>query len=188
MSRRLAPLTLALFALGCGAAMEPAQSAAPPPVASAAPREEPKSDTLSKPAVDKGLGGTALGTPPPQGAPPPPPKAPGAAGVVDAPLAGNITQNDVMAQVSRNMELFNRCYALGAGTSKSWRAKVTVKATVGPSGAVGSAEIVQSTAKNPKVDGCVVEAFKKLSFPRPPGAGATTFTFPLSYDGMEQVQ
>lgn len=179
--------------------MEPPQAAAPPappaaavapetmPAASAAPLDEAPVAPPPR-AAEKGLGATALSTPPAQGAPAQPPKAPALAGVVDAPLAGNITQNDVMAQVTKNMELFNRCYALGAGTSKSWRAKVTVKATVGPSGAVGSAEIVQSTAKNPKVDACVVEAFKKLSFPRPPGAGATTFTFPLSYDGMEQVQ
>lgn len=110
------------------------------------------------------------------------------ASTTDAPLTSNITQDAVIAQVAKSSDAFNRCYALGAGASKTWRAKVTVKATVGPTGTVNSIDVTSSTAKNPKVDACVAEAFKKLVFPRPKNAGTTTFTFPLSFDGMEQVQ
>ena len=39
-----------------------------------------------------------------------------------------------------------------------------------------------------RVDACVVDGFKKLSFNRAAGSGATVITFPLSFDGMEQVQ
>jgi TonB family protein len=115
---------------------------------------------------------------------------PGRAGVVptDAPLVSTITQTDVLAAVQKNGELFNKCYTLGAGASKSYRAKVTVKATVGPTGSVNAVEVIASTAKSSRVDACVADAFKKLSFARPAGAGTTVLTFPLSFDGVEQVQ
>ena len=106
----------------------------------------------------------------------------------DAPLVSTLTQSDVLAQVNKSADLFNKCYSLGAGASKTWRAKVTIKATVGPTGNVSSADVMKSTAKNARVDACVIAAFKKLSFPRPKDSGTATFTFPLSFDGMEQVQ
>lgn len=126
---------------------------------------------------------------PQAGAAPSAAPAPGRAGVAtDAPITTAITQDDVLALVQKNAESFNRCYTLGAGASKSYRAKVAVKATVGPTGAVNGVEVTSSTSKNPKVDACVVDAFKKLTFLRPKNSGTTTFTFPLSFDGLEQVQ
>jgi len=123
-------------------------------------------------------------------APPPPAAAATAAAsrvdravATDAPVLSNITQADILAAVNKNGEAFNACYAIGAGASKTYRAKITVKATVGPTGAVNSVEIVSSTARNAKVDGCVADAFKTLTFNRAVGSGATVFTFPLTFDG-----
>jgi TonB family protein len=118
----------------------------------------------------------------PAGAP-----SPGKAVASDAPIVTKITQDDILALVNSHMDIFNRCYTLGAGTSKSYRAKVTVKATVSPTGSVTAVEVLDSTAKNPKVDACVGDGFKKLTFERPKGSGATVFTFPLSFDGIVQV-
>lgn len=185
MLRRLALALPSLFALGCGAAPP---AAAPPPADMRPPTQ------TTTPTTDSGAGTAASAAPlSPHAAANPEPagsaKQIGKAAVspVDAPLISTISQAEVLAQVSNQAELFNKCYSLGAGASKTWRAKVTIKATVGPTGQVGSADVTNSTAKNPKVDACVVEAFKKLSFPRPKGSGTTTFTFPLSFDGAEQV-
>ncbi len=117
-----------------------------------------------------------------------PAAAVGKATAVDAPLNTKITRDDILALVQKSSDLFNRCYTLGAGGAKSFRAKVTIKATVSPVGAVNAVEVLSSTAKNPKVDACVGDAFKKLTFNRPKGSGATVFTFPMSFDGMDQVQ
>lgn len=188
MLRRIAIALPILFALGCGAAPPPA--AAPPPTdappaqaaqasgasaAAAAAASAAPAAPHAPAATDSGQAGKA-------------PIGKAAVSPTDAPLVSTITQGEVLAQVSNHADLFNKCYSLGAGASKTWRAKVTIKATVGPTGQVGSADVTNSTAKNPKVDACVVEAFKKLSFPRPKGSGTTTFTFPLSFDGAEQVQ
>lgn len=183
MIRRLAPLFSLAFVLGCGGAPPPAAAPpaeAPGAAASAAPQAPAAHKDSAPPAA------AAADT----GAPAPSPSAIGRSSTTatDAPLVSTITQDAIIAQVQKHAEQFNRCYTLGAGASKTWRAKVTVKATVGPTGVVSAVDVQNSTAKNPKVDACVVEGFKKLSFQRPKGAGTTTFTFPLSFDGMEQVQ
>ena len=122
MLRRLLvalPLTLAL---GCGASPPPAAN----PPSSAGPSEAAPSTQGTPP--------TAAGT----AAPPTTPSekgssastsSPSAATTVpaDAPISTKITQDDVLAQVNKNAELFNTCYTMGAGASKSYRAKVTIK-------------------------------------------------------------
>jgi hypothetical protein len=180
MVRRIAfALPLALV-LGCGSA--------PPPPAAAPTASGETTPAATPPAT----AAAAAATPPPvaadagkksEGAP-----APGKAQASDAKILTTITQADIMEAVNKNGEIFNRCYNLGAGSNKGWKAKVTVKATVSPVGAVNEVVIVTSTAKNPKVDACVSDGFKKLTFKLAPGSGASVFTFPLSFDGVEQVQ
>jgi TonB family protein len=181
MPRRVAlALVPLVLVLGCAAAPPPAAAPSAEPALNGAASAAPDADKKTTPPAD----------PKPNAAPAPPPQdAPGRASVtVDAPLTTNITQDAVLALVQKNADAFYRCYTLGAGASKSYRAKVSVKATVGPTGVVNAVEVTTSTSKNPRVDACVVEAFKKLSFARAAGSGTTTFTFPLSFDGLEQVR
>jgi len=180
-------ITVALplaFILGCAAtpSAEPAQTPAPAsadspstPAEAPAPKAPPSSPTDAKPP-------SPTDTKKADEAPPA-----GRAAPADAPISTKITQDEILSLVQKSSDLFNRCYTIGAGASKSFRAKVTIKATVSPVGTVSAAEVVNSTAKNPKVDACVSDAFKKLTFPRPKGSGATVFTFPMNFDGLEQV-
>ncbi len=198
MLRRNA-LALALplaLALGCGSAPPP--PAAPPPT-QIAPADDAKlggasGDTHGSSSLEQ-----AMKSPPPP--PPPPPLAkgsgaakgkdtgaPGRAMTTDAPIVSKITQDDILALVNQNSDVFYRCYNLGAGASKSWRATVTVKATVSPLGTVSAIEVTSSTTKSPKVDACVIDGFKKLTFSRPANSGATVFTFPMQFEPMQQVQ
>ena len=120
--------------------------------------------------------------------PPPSPSTVGRAATTDANIITKISQDDILALVNKNSDVFYRCYGIGAGASKSWRAVVTIKATVSPSGSVTAIDVVSSTTKNPKVDACVTDGFKKLTFTRPAGSGATVFTFPMQFEPMQQVQ
>jgi outer membrane biosynthesis protein TonB len=180
MSRRIHLALPLVFALGCGSTPPP--SAAPQPSSASAAESkatpETKAETPATAAKEDNKKPSEG-----QGAP-----VKAAVVATDAPINTAISQDEVLAQVQKNAEPFNRCYTIGAGASKSYRAKVTVKATVGPTGSVNMVEILHSTAKNPKVDACVSEGFKKLTFPRPKGSGTTVFTFPMSFDGLEQVQ
>jgi hypothetical protein len=200
MLRRTA-LVLALplsLALGFGVAPPPPQSPGVGPASSTAPAPAVKADTGGR-AADKDV----PGAPPPAqlvNAPPPPPPPPAEAkpsaststvsraAATDAPIVTTITQDDILALVNKNADAFYRCQSLGAGASKSWRAIVTIKATVSPLGAVNAIEVVSSTTKNPRVDACVIDSFRKLTFARPAGSGATVFTFPMKFDPMQQVQ
>jgi TonB family protein len=196
MLRRVAlglPLSL-VYVVGCAPAPVEGPPPAPPQAAQASPATQPQQPAGSPApsAVAPAAGGAQ---------PPPPASVPGAAvgkkadtagpgraAATDAPILSKITQDDVLAAVNANGATFDRCYALGAAGSKSYAAKVTVKATVGPSGTVNTVEVVSSTAKSAKLDACVVDAFKTLSFRRPSGSGATVFTFPLTFDAPQQVQ
>lgn len=117
---------------------------------------------------------------------PPPPQS--ATVVNTTPLSGKMTQQEIADILSKNAAYFNDCYTIGAGKGQEFKGTVTVKATIGPSGAVTVAEVVKSTAKNAKVDACVVTAFKKIKFPAPSNGGTTVITFPMEFQGVEQVK
>ena len=176
-----APLVVAW--LGC--------SSAPPP--SADPPPPPPSDTpggQAPPAPSEVAAAEAAAPKEPDAAAKPSESAPAPAAAVNEQkaLGGALTQNEIREVVEKHGEYFNDCYTLGAGKSKQFIAKVTLKVTLGPSGSVSQALIANSTAKNPKVDQCVVDAFKKLKFP-PPKSGATSvFTFPMEFKGAVETQ
>jgi TonB family protein len=180
----LAALAFGGFAFG-GFAVAGCAPAGPPPAAPAtgSPPAAAQPAGMTMPAADPAeqkQPSPKDAAPGAASAPPPPPVGKAKA---DAPMLTKITQEDILAAVNQSGETFNKCYALGAGASKSYAARITVKATVGPTGTVNTVEVVSSTAKNAKVDACVVDAFKKISFNRAPGSGATVFTFPLNFEG-----
>lgn len=173
-------------ALGCGGAAAPAPEAATPAEpsggsAAAAGAADPEAPPDQKPAEkkpedqaknDKATGGK---------------DAPGQAAADSTALSGKLTQKDIQAIVFKNQDLFNDCYTIGAGKGQQFVATVTVKATIGPKGTVNEALIAKSTAKNPKVDKCVADAFKKIQFPAPKDGATSVITFPMEFNGAEQV-
>ncbi|WP_434042611.1 MULTISPECIES: TonB family protein [Sorangium] len=209
MSSRRTGLVLVLaLAAGCAAppsAQAPAQPASPEPAGTAAPATAgTAAPTTGAPPV---TGGTpAAGEAPPPGsqvpgaaapaatAPPRPGAAsgggsvkPGAA-VATGTLGGSISEAQVRDVVERHAELFDECYKIGVKTSPKFMGKVTVKATIGPSGKVNRADVLKSTTKSQQVDRCVADAFEKMQFPRPEGGVTTVITFPIEFSGVELVQ
>jgi TonB family protein len=186
--------------VGCGSAppppAEPPRAAAPDSTAPAAPLE-----TTKKP---DDLGPTTNTTAPTAAVPAAPPadtrtpaetknggndKKPGQAVVETRPLAGKLTQDDIRRILEQNGDVFGDCYTLGAGgKSKGFKGVVTVKATIGPKGAINQVDVLKSTANNAKVDACVRESFKKIKFPPPHDGATTVISFPIAFNGLEQVQ
>ncbi|WP_437965574.1 AgmX/PglI C-terminal domain-containing protein [Sorangium sp. So ce260] len=103
-------------------------------------------------------------------------------------LGGSISEAQVRDVVEKHGELFDECYKIGVKSSPKFVGKVTVKATIGPSGKVNKADVIRSTAKNQQVDGCVADAFEKMQFPPPQGGVTTVITFPIEFSGVELVQ
>ena len=113
------------------------------------------------------------------------------AAVVDSstPLGnGRLTQPQIAKILEKGGDVFGDCYILGAGgPNKDFRATVTVKATIGPTGNVNAVEVTKSTANNPKVDACVAQSFKKVKFPAPSDGATSVITFPITFNGIEAV-
>jgi TonB family protein len=189
MSYRPIAIALCLFATGCGAAAPVTAGAAAPKEAEAAAGDSTRAPTLEA---------APSASPASDDAPPPPIGSRGidvgkddkkvGQAVVDSkePLAGTLSQEDIRRILEKNGALFGDCYTMGAGgKTKDFKAAVTVKATLGPTGAVNQVEVKKSS-NNVKVDACVAEAFKKIKFPKPQG-GTSVITFPINFGGVEQV-
>ena len=196
MSYRTIALASCLFVVACGGAPPPPADA--PHSSPSEPGATGHADVIGKEKPDSG----------PANAVPPPPQLRGAApegsssrdkddkksihqAVVapPEPLSGKLTQADIGRILESNGDVFGDCYTLGAGGKmKDFKGVVTVKATIGPSGTVNHVDVSKSTANNPKVDSCVREAFKKIKFPHPRDGATSVITFPISFNGVEQIQ
>ncbi|CAN96750.1 unnamed protein product [Sorangium cellulosum So ce56] len=196
-SRRTGLVLILALAAGCAAppaAQSPAQPASEGPRSSASPEPTTSAPPEPKPAAPPpDAQAPAAGTP--VEAPPPPPAnarpdgnvRPGAATATGT-LGGNISEMQVRDVVEKHGELFDECYKIGVKSSPKFTGKVTVKATIGPTGRVNRADVVRSTAKNQQVDRCVADAFEKMQFPSPQGGVTTVITFPIEFSGVELVQ
>lgn len=103
-------------------------------------------------------------------------------------LTGSLSKAEIRNIVTKHAELFDECYSIGAGKSMQFVATVTIKATIGPSGVVNETKVLGSNAKNAKVDQCVADAFKKIKFPVPSNGATSVITFPMEFQGAEQVK
>lgn len=135
----------------------------------------------AKSAGDTGKFGESKGADTP--APPPPGQA---ATMSSTPLSGRLSQQEINDVLSKNAALFDECYSIGAGAGRDFHATVSVRATLGPSGAVSDAQVIQSDAKNAKVDSCVANAIRKIKFPVPKDGGTSVVTFPIEFQGAEK--
>ena len=179
IATRLLSAALALAVVSCGGSTPPAD--APP---AAAPETPGAAGATEAPAAG-GDSGAAASTAEAAATP-----APGssAAAAADKPLGGAMTQEDIRAVVEKNGELFNDCYSIGAGKGQQFTGKVTLKVTLGPTGTVNEVLVTKSTAKNPKVDQCVADGFKKIKFPAPKTGATSVFTFPMEFGGAVEVK
>jgi TonB family protein len=100
---------------------------------------------------------------------------------------GSLSNAEIQKAINDNIKAFDACYTLGADKQGKLEGTVTVKATVGPLGNVKAAELVKSTIKNTKVNDCVVDAFKKVTFPHPKG-GVAIITYPMTFGGEVVVK
>ena len=196
MSYRTISLAACLFVVGCGGAPPPSAAAPAPPTDTGAAvitgkdtekKEQPlpgPAAASAAPEVPHAVARAGQGEAAPDAT-----KAPGQAVVASPePLSGKLTQADIARILEKNGDVFGDCYTLGAGgKTKDFKGVVTVKATIGPSGTVNNVDVTKSTANNPKVDACVREAFKKIKFPHPHDGATSVITFPISFNGVEQI-
>lgn len=190
MNDRIARVLPLLFLAACASSPPPSADVASPAASSApaavASVDEAKAAPAAAAATPSPASSAKASAPAAVAATP----AASSSATTNAQLLTGLSSEEVFGAVDKSGALFNDCYTIGAGVGKgkSFKGTVKVKATVGPSGTVNAVEVLSSTAKNTKVDACVKEAFKKIKFPSPHGGSTAVITFPLSFDGVQQVQ
>jgi serine/threonine protein kinase len=96
-----------------------------------------------------------------------------------APTAtGSLDRSVIQRGVKANMPRIRYCYERELAKDASLQGKVTVKFTIGPSGAVQSAE---ANGLNPVVSNCVATVVKSMRFPAPQGGGIVTINYPFVF-------
>lgn len=86
--------------------------------------------------------------------------------------AGGLSEAEVRSTIVQQQTVFQSCYEIGASSSAgAFSGVVTLRATIGPTGTVASVDVVQSSTKNVRVDGCVADAVRRIQFPAK-GGGA----------------
>lgn len=165
-------------AVGCGP--EPAVKQ-PQPSTSATTTTAPTASVTSTPSGD-GSSGTPTATATATASTTAPPNPTATTNTETTTLVGSLSNAEIQKAINDNIKAFDACYSLGADKQGKLEGTVTIKATVGPLGTVKEATVQKSTMKNPKVDACVADAFKKTKFPQPKG-GVAIITYPMTFGG-----
>jgi hypothetical protein len=98
----------------------------------------------------------------------------------DTPKPGQgLSPSQISRVVMSRYGAFRACYEAAASHDPNMSGSVSVSWSITPGGSVGSASIGSSSLGNPRVEGCILRQFNRLSFPsadKPTNAG-WTFSF-----------
>ena len=98
--------------------------------------------------------------------------------ILDRPVVlGGVANEAVVAAVEAQS---GRIAACRPGATP--KGKILVKFTIGSSGLVTAAEIRSSSVRDAAIEGCVLDVFRQLDAPKPPGGGHALVQYPLSFD------
>jgi len=101
------------------------------------------------------------------------------AAVVDS--AGGLSEAEVRATIVQKQSSFRECYNLGRAGAGAFQGTITLRVSIGPSGAVSAVEVVSSTTKNLRVDSCVSDAVHRIQFSAK--GGGAVIAFPIEFGG-----
>jgi hypothetical protein len=95
---------------------------------------------------------------------------------------GSPTEAGTIAFVIKgSFKKIRACYDQGLKRDPNLGGKVVVRFEIEPSGAVGKSEATSETVKDPAMLKCVRDLFAGLKFPRPPGGGRLSLTYPITF-------
>ncbi len=92
---------------------------------------------------------------------------------------GTVDPKGVRAAVRAHSDEVQNCYERARIEMPDLRGRVSVGATINPTGQVISASIGAATAKSPRLHACLLDAFRGWTFPAPSGGvnGSITYNF-----------
>ena len=78
------------------------------------------------------------------------------------------------------------CYELELTRNPKLQGKTAVKFLISGSGAVTASSVVESTVRSSQLEDCVAGRVRTWQFPRPPGGGSVTVTYPFVFRATGQ--
>lgn len=138
-------------------------------------------NAASRPAPVTAASRPALVTAEPVPPPPPPATTPPVV-AAPAPTVGTIDSRAVNATVRSHGAEIRDCFDRAKLRNAEVRGRVTVGATISGTGAVQAAAVTLSSANDPRLESCVVGAFRSWSFPPPSGALPAPLTYTFTFE------
>jgi TonB family protein len=103
-----------------------------------------------------------------------------------APPAQPFNQESVRAVVLEHQPQVQACYENALVPGKRLKGEVVVSLTVTREGRADNVKVKSSTIKNRAVEGCLVQAVKAWTFPKPPRAQPLTLPFRFDEAASEE--
>ena len=120
----------------------------------------------------------ALAMPPASGSGTPAASGSAPSGPGDIQVVGALPLDTIRATVGKSATAFRACFGDGLTRDKNLEGVVRVRFVIGEDGKVASAEEVGSVMPDVKVTECIVDEFKKLTFPKPE-KGTVSVVYPI---------
>ena len=97
------------------------------------------------------------------------------------PVKGSLPKAVIRRVMAQHLSKVKSCYEQRLASSPKLAGRVAVKFIISGTGQVQMAAVAETTVEDPEMESCVVEAVKRIRFPRPNGGGIVIVTYPFEF-------
>ena len=96
-------------------------------------------------------------------------------------VLGSLEKSLIDGVIKDNFDSIRQCYQSELSKGLYLEGKIVVKFVIASNGFVSKAEIYSSTMGSTEVESCIVNLFKKFTFPEPSGGGIVVIKYPFVF-------
>jgi hypothetical protein len=100
----------------------------------------------------------------------------------EADVRGSLSREVIRRVVRRHVNEVRFCYEQELANRPALAGRVTVSFAISSTGAVQTAAVSNTTLSNARVEGCMVQAVRRWTFPAPDGGGVVIVNYPFVLD------
>lgn len=100
-------------------------------------------------------------------------------------VRGSLPPEVIQRVIRRHLSTLRGCYERQLIQNPSLSGRVSIRFVIGADGRVASASVSSSSANNPTMENCLVQATQQMRFPPPEGGGVVIVTYPFVFASAE---
>ena len=100
----------------------------------------------------------------------------------EADVRGSLSREVIRRVIRRHINEVRFCYEQELAQRPDLAGRITVSFIISATGAVQTASVMNTTLNNARVEGCVVQAVRRWTFPAPDGGGVVGVNYPFVLD------